>query len=106
MGAEAIAFDGPPRHLKSRGTLVARSDAVHPVIVRREIPAWPSHLCHVELLRAFEDVAAEAVAVGKRRFLVEDAAVDAAAQVLDEISVDQRVDVADDALGVDLDTGA
>ena len=55
---------------------------------------------------AVEDVAAEAVAVGERRLLFEDAAVDAAAEVLDEIAVNQRVDVADDALGVDFDARA
>ena len=53
------------------------------------------------LLDGFEHVFAEAVGVGERRLLVEDAAVDAAAQVLDEVAVDLGIDVADDALGID-----
>ena len=40
---------------------------------------------------------------GKRIFLVEDSIVDTAPQVLDEVAVEHRVDVADDALSVDLD---
>ena len=45
--------------------------------------------------RGVEHVAAEAARVAERRALVVDAAVDAAAQVLDELAEDARVDGAD-----------
>ena len=59
-----------------------------------------------ELARRVEHVLAEAVGIGERRLLFEDAAFDAAAEVLDEVAVDLGIDVADHALGIDLDARA
>ena len=52
-----------------------------------------------------QHVAAEAALVGERRALVEDAAVDAAAEVLDEVAEDPAVDATDLAVEVDRDPG-
>ena len=59
----------------------------------------------LRLLGGIEHVGAVALRVGELRALLEDAAVDAAAEVLDEVAVELGVDVADGALGVDLDAG-
>ena len=103
--AEAIAFDGAPRHFEARRPLVARADAVPPVVIGREIAAGPAQQRNIQLLGRVQDIPAKAVGVGEGRFLLEDAAIDAAPQVLDEIAVDLRIDIADDALGIDLHAG-
>ena len=56
-----------------------------------------------EVLGGRQHVFAESVGIGERRLLVKHAALDAAAQVLDKVSVDLGVDIADDAFGIDLD---
>ena len=106
VGAEAVAFDGAPGHFEARRALVARADAVAPVVVGGEVAAGPAQQGDVELADGFEDVLAEAVGIGEGRLLFEDAAVDAAAEVLDEVAIEHGIDVADDALGIDLDARA
>src|SRR5215510_4674 len=76
------------------------------MIVRGEVAARPAQLGDVQPLRRFQHVAAESVRVGERRAFLEDSAVNAASQVLDEVAVDFGIDVSDHALGVDLDAGA
>jgi len=51
------------------------------------------------------DVTAVAIRIGKRRSFVEDASLDAAPQMLDEVAVDLRIDIVDNALTVDFDVG-
>ena len=62
------------------------------------------------LLHAFNPerilVAAEAVGIGERGVLFEDAAIDAAAKVFQEVAVDLRIDIGDYTFGVDLDSRA
>ena len=106
VGAEAVGFDGAPGHFEAGRALVAGADAVRPVVVGGEVAAGPAEQGDVELADGFEDVLAEAVGIGEGRLLFEDAAIDAAAEVLDEVAVELGIDVADDALGIDLDARA
>ena len=103
MGAEAVAFHRAPGHFEARRALVARAYAVAPVVVGREVAARPAQQADLEFARRVQDVPAEAVGVGEGGFFFEDAAIDAAAQVLDEVAIKQRVDIADYAFGIDLD---
>jgi hypothetical protein len=103
MRAEAIAFDGAPGHLQARRTLAAQSDAVLPMIVATEVPAGPAQQADLQILGGVENVLAIPIRVRQARALLENAAIDAAAQRLDEITVDLRSDVADHAIGVDGD---
>src|ERR1035438_5543589 len=103
MRAEAIALHRSPGHFQAGRTAVARSYAVHPVVIRREVSSGPAEKCHVHLSGGIEHVAAESVRVRERRAFFEDAAIDAPAEVLDEVPIDQRVDVSDHTLGFDLD---
>ena len=98
-----LLFHGAPGHFEAARPPIAGADAVRPVVVRGEIASGPAQDGDVQLLRGVEHIAAEAVRIGERGAFVEHAAFDAAAEVFDEIAVDFRIDVADDALGIDLD---
>ena len=103
--AEAVALHRAPGHFEARRALVARADAVHPVVVRREVAARPAQQRDIQILHGLQHIFAVAVGIRERRALFEDAAFDAAAQVFGEIAVDLRIDVADPAFGIDLDAG-
>ena len=103
VSAEAVVFDGLPGHVETLGALVAGADAIHPVVVGREVASGPAQKPHVQVADGFDDVAAVAVGVGKRRALVENAALDATAEVLGEVAVDLGIDGPDHALGIDAD---
>src|SRR5207244_9622112 len=77
--------------------------AVLPVVIGREISSGPAQQRYVQLFRGVQHVAPVAVAIGKRRLLVEHASLDAAPKVFDEVTVDLRVDIVDHAFGIDLD---
>jgi hypothetical protein len=65
------------------------------VIAAHEVAPGPPQDRKAEGTRGVEDVAPEAARVAQRRALVVDAAVDAAAQVLDELAEDARVNGAE-----------
>ena len=106
MSAEAIALDCAPCHFEPRRTLIAGPDSIHPMVIGGEIPAGPSQNAYIQFARGIHDVFAEPVGIRERGTFFEYAAVDAPAKVLDEIAIDLRVDVADDAFGIDFDAGA
>ena len=103
--AKAIVLHRAPGHLEARRPLVARTNAIHPVVVGREIPSRPAQQRDVESFHRFHHILAVAGGVGEFRAFVEDAAFDAAAQVLGEVSVEFAVDRAYLAVGIDLDAG-
>ena len=103
VSAEAVGFDGAPRHFEARRALVARAYAVAPVVVGGEVAARPAEERDIQFADGLQDVLAEAVGIGEGRLLLENPAVDAAAEMLDEVAVEQGIDVADDAFGIDLD---
>src|SRR5579884_2557689 len=101
--AEAVVFDGAPGHVQTFRTFVARADAIHPVVVRGEVAAGPAQNRDVQIADRLHHVFAIAVAVRQRRAFLEDAALDAAAEVFGEVAVDLRIDGRDDAVGIDAD---
>src|SRR5229473_2271980 len=58
---------------------------------------------NMHVLGRVKDVAPEPVCIRKRRALFEYAALDAAAEMLDEVAVDLRVNIGDHSLGINLD---
>ena len=73
------------------------------LIVRREIAARPAQQRDIEILNGLHDVFAVAVLVGQRGTFLEEAALDAAAEMLGEVAVNLRIDIADPAIGIDFD---
>src|SRR5205823_4670344 len=92
VGSEAIGFLSSPRELDAARTCIARTDAVDPVIAADEIAARPAQHRHVESARGIQHVGTKAALVRKRRTFVEDAAVNAPPEVLDELAEDASVE--------------
>ena len=86
---------------RRRGRLVARSDAVLPAEAGDEVAAGVADGRDAELLDELDDVAAEALGVGRRVPGLVEPVVDAPAEVLDERAEESRVDGADGEVGVD-----
>jgi hypothetical protein len=105
VGAERVGLLGLPREIRPAWPLVARPHAVDPVVAADEVATRPAQQRHAQSLGRVEHVAPESVLVGLRRVLVEHAAVNASAEMLDEAPEDTRVDAADHAVLVDLDAG-
>ena len=101
--AEAVGLERAPGVIAARRTLVARPDAVLPVVARGEVAARPAEDRQAEPAGGVHDVAPVAVGIRERAPFLEDAAVDAAAEVLGEIAEDVRVHLADHAVGIELD---
>ncbi len=94
MGAKRVILDGAtPVVVAQRGTLVLRTDAVHPVIVVGKTAARPAQHGNLQRFQGFEHVLAVAVDVGNlRAFAHPEATVDAGAEVFGELTVDFAVD--------------
>jgi hypothetical protein len=75
------------------------------VVAADEVAARPAQQGHPERSERVEDVAPEAALVGERRAFVEDAAVDAAPEMLDEAAEDAAVDAATLPIEVERDPG-
>src|SRR5215831_18690435 len=98
-------LDSSAYHASSlrRGPLIDGADAIPPVIAADEVATRPSEDGHAERTDGVEHVLPEAARVAERRALVEDAAVDTTAEVLDEVTEDATVDVADAPMQIDAD---
>src|SRR5262249_19120376 len=103
VGTEAVRLLGVPGQLRPPGALFAPAHAVQPVVAADEVAPRPAEDGHPQRPDGVEHVAPEAPGVGQRRALVEDAAVDAAPEVLDEVAEDAAVHGADPPRGVDDD---
>src|SRR5262249_48836247 len=88
VGAEAVALDRVPGLVAPARSLVARADAILPVVAGGEVASGPAQDRHAEPLRCLHDVLAEAVGVRERAAFLEDAAVDAAPEMLGEVAED------------------
>src|SRR5262249_54028080 len=86
------------------GAIGRRADAVEPVVPADEVAAGPPEHRHAKGAHRLQDVLAEAARVAERRALLEDPAVDAAAEMLDEVAVDPPVHGADPPREVDADS--
>ena len=87
-----------------RGRLFGRTDPVDPVVVADEVAARPAQQRHLQAARAVQDVGAEAVLVAQRRARLEDPAVDAPPEVLDEPAEDAPIDRAERAVEFECDS--
>src|SRR5262245_61012956 len=103
VGAEAVRLLRVPRELAPAGTTGRRADPIEPVVPADEVPAGPAQHRNPQGADRVQHVPPEAARVAERRALVEDSAVDAPAEVLDEVAVDPPVHGADSPQEVDAD---
>ena len=89
-----LRLDGRPRLLGAPRAAELRADAVAPVIAGDEVAAGVAHDGHIQLPHQLHDVLAEALFVRRGVAGLIDAAVDGAAEVLDEGAVDSLVHLA------------
>src|SRR5699024_10599015 len=82
--AHGVRLRGVPGEAVARGAVLDRADAVLPAVAGDEVAAGVAHGADAELAGEGEDVAAEAILVGRGVIRLVDAGVDAAAEVLDE----------------------
>src|SRR5215212_963472 len=101
--AEAVGLLSEPGEFDLPRALLARTDAVGPVVAADEVSAGPAKDGYVQVLGGFEHIPPVAPFIAKRRVLVEDTAVDAASQVLYKAAEDPPVQRTDRAVGVNLD---
>ena len=101
-----VLHHATPVGVVDRRTLLARADAVAPVILVGEAPARPAQLRHGERLQRGKHVVAVAPRVGNGRIHANpDALVDTAAEMLGELAVDGLVDDRAGLGGVDGERG-
>ena len=103
VGAEAVGFLRVPGELGPAWPVVHRPHTVEPVVAAHEVPAGPAEDGDAERADRVEHVAAKAGGVAQWRAFVEDPAVDAAAEVLDEVAEDAAIDGADAPRQIDAD---
>lgn len=95
LGAEVVRLGGEPGEIEPGGPVLGRAHPVLPIVAGDEVAARITHDRRAELLDEFEHVIAEAALVGSGMAGFVDAAIDAAAQMLDEGAEEPRVGVAD-----------
>ena len=103
VGAELVGLRRAPGQVEPHRPLLLRSDAVLPVVAGQEVAARIAHDRRPELARQRQHVAAKSVRVGRRMAGLVDAAVDAAAHVLDEGAEDPAVERRQDEVAIDDD---
>jgi hypothetical protein len=82
-----------PMDIDPAGSPVARADPILPMIIVGEAAAWPAEHWWFQPAQGFDDIRAEAAYVGEGRIFTDpDAVIDAATEVLDEMTVDIRID--------------
>lgn len=87
-GVTSEALWYTPSHLKAWRTVVPRAGTVGPMVVGREVATRPPQDGYVQIYDGRQHIPAESVGIGERRLLVEDAALNTTAQMLNEVSVD------------------
>src|SRR3546814_7487153 len=100
VGAELVGLGRAPGEIEPDGALVLGADAVFPIIAREEIAARIAHDRGPQLADQREHVAAETVGVGGVMAGFVDAAIDAAAAMLDEAAEDVPWGGGDHEIGV------
>ena len=93
--ADGVGFRGVPGEIEPRRPLLARTDAVLPIVGGDEIAAGITHDGNLEIPHEFDDVAAHAVRVGGRMAGLVDAGVNRAPEMLEERAVEAVVDARD-----------
>ncbi len=105
VGAEGVGLGRQPGEVEAPGPLLERADAVLPVVAGDEVAAGIAHHRGAELAHQRQHVLAEPLRVGGRVAGLEDAAVDAAAEVLDEGAEQAAVGRADRGVPIEQDPG-
>ncbi len=101
VGAEPIRLLRIPGELAPARPIVDRSHAIPPVVSADEIAAGPSQDGYAQRSYRIEHITPEPSLVTERRPLIENAAVDAAADMLDEVPKDPPVHRPDLPMQVD-----
>ena len=100
MQADGVGLAGVPGQIKSHRALLARPNAVFPVVGGDEIAAGIAHERHVEIAHELHDVAAHAVLVGGWMARFVDAGVDRAAEVFEERAIEAVIDAGDGVIAM------
>ena len=103
VGAEPVRLGGHPGQVEPARPLLDRADAILPIVAGDEIAAGIAHDGRRQFAHQRQHVAAEAVLIGGRMAGLEDAAIDAAAEVLDEGTEQAAIRGADHVVGAKLD---
>ncbi len=99
--AEAVGLGGEPGEVEADGTLLDRAHAALPGVAGEEVAAGIADHGRTELAHQRHHVASKAPLVRGRVAGLEDAGVDAAAQVLDEGAEQAPIELRDHEVAVD-----
>src|SRR3977135_1078335 len=100
VGPKAVGLLAAPGKLDAPRAVFLRPDAVGPVVATDEVAAWPAQDGHAQITRGLQDGRAETVRVAEWRTLGVHAAIDAAAEMLDEGAVDLAIPATDGAIEI------
>ncbi len=103
VGAELVGLGRHPGEVEPGRPLADRADAIFPIVARDEVAAGVAHDGGLELAHQGHHVLAEALGVGRRMAGLEDAAVDAAPEMLDEGAEQPRMGGADGEIAMQAD---
>lgn len=103
--AEPVGLRRAPGEVQAPGAVLDRADRVLPPVAGDEVAAGIADGGDAEFADQVQDVGADALGVGRGMAGLEDAGVDAAAQVLDEGAEEAGADVADGEGGVQGEAG-
>ena len=95
MQAHLVGLGGEPGQIQAGGAALPGADGILPVEAGNKVAAGVAHHRHAQTPDHVHHVPAEAVFVGGGMAGLIDAAVDGAAQVLNEGAVDARVNLTD-----------
>src|SRR5262249_7378017 len=104
MGAHGICLNGAPDVVEAHRARRAQPHAIAPVVSGDKVAAWIANACGGKLAQRLQHIDAEPILVREGRAWLEDTAIDAAPEVLHELSKQQRVDGAHDGRGVNGDS--
>ena len=91
--AELVIVLPTPGGIHANGTLVARTDAVAPIVLICKTAAGPTNHRHLDRLQSFDNVLAITLDIGNGgMFAHPDTAVDATPQLLGKLAVDLPMD--------------
>jgi hypothetical protein len=102
VGAELVSLGREPGQFQPARPLLDRADTVFPVVAADEVAARVADDGWSQFAHQFQDVLAKAVGVGGGMAGLENAAVDAAAEMLDESAEQARVGAGDHRVGAEL----
>ena len=105
VDTDLVGLGAAPGEVAPHRTAITRPDTVLPAVVGDEVAARIAHHRDAELLRQGDDVAAEAILVGRGVAGLVDPGVHATSEVLDERAEQSALDRGDARRGIDHDTG-